>query len=100
MTYMDAYGNQAGSGLPVRTPSSPGYQPIETGAPRVPPSSSVTEIVPDGIHIGQRPTKPCDHDFSHLRTYRPGATAYERAGEKDVDVFFCRRCLEYREVKR
>jgi len=70
---------------------------------RVPPSSSVTEIIPDGIPIGQRPTKPCEHYFEHLRSETiladvPESDKKIRIG--DVDLFYCRRCLEYREVKR
>ena len=59
--------------------------------------------VPDGIPIGQQPTKPCEHYFEHLRSDTVLADVPEsdkkiRIG--DVDLFYCRRCLEYREVKR
>lgn len=55
------------------------------------------ERVPDGFPIGQQPSKPCDHDWIFLR----GTQIVER--DKPLsheDVFFCRRCLEKREVKR
>jgi len=54
---------------------------------------------PDGIPIGQQPTKPCEHDFLFLRSEVPDETEIAHV-DAYTDVFYCRRCLEYREVKR
>ncbi len=78
MTYMDQYGNQAGSSAPVRTPDMPGVFPI-----------------------GQQPTSPCEHDFVLIRSHcLGGGSPLADADATYIDVFYCRRCLEYREVTR
>lgn len=42
---------------------------------------------------GSAITKVCQHDFQFLRTEQSIIC-------KDKDIFFCRHCLEYREVVR
>jgi len=102
MTYMDAYGNQSGSGRPVRTASDVERELRQMEVAR-------GGSVPDGIPIGQQPTKPCEHDFVFLRQRPiyadiptpPGTcvpTIMSSCGS--ADVFYCRKCLEYREVQR
>lgn len=52
------------------------------------------------------PVKPlCAHDYDFLRTYRvyadPNCTTGPDCREIGwADLYYCRRCLEYREVKR
>lgn len=47
---------------------------------------------------GTLPVKaPCEHDFDFLRMRLEGSP---HNAEHVADLFYCRRCLEYREVKR
>lgn len=64
------------------------------GFPQVGTAVRDPECVPDNIVIGKRPTKPCEHDFIYLCTYG------EMNSRVSSDQFYCRRCLEYREVQR
>lgn len=56
------------------------------------------------VNIGKRPAPPCKHDFVFLR--RESLHPEIGGGIKidtpvgSVDVFYCRYCLEQREVRK